>query len=130
MNKNTIYIFARVLIASVFVGLGAERILAAMGLFGPIENPTSAGVLAFSAFELVVGIMIMIGWQVRWLSLLMGAFLLIDAFLSHPFWAVAASDMHDQYLHFLKNMSAIGGLLLLSWVGNTSATHSSGDATP
>jgi putative oxidoreductase len=106
------YVVARLLLSSVFIGLGAERIL--LAIFG--QSNASAGTLAFSGFELAGGLAVAVGWQVRWIALLMALFLLVDAVLSHPFWSVPAAETHGQLLHFLKNVSATGGLVLLSWV--------------
>jgi len=118
MSSPLLYLAARFLIASVFIGLGAERLLMAAGVIS--GGPVSAGTIAFSVFELVAGLAIVFGWQVTWVSLVMAAFLVVDAFASHPFWAVEAAERHGQVLHFLKNLAAIGGLLLLAWVGNVS----------
>jgi putative oxidoreductase len=115
MSPKSLHIISRVLIASVFVGLGAERILAK---FGILFTPRIAGVggVVFSAFEMLAGIAIMLGWQASRFALLMAVFLAVDAFVAHPFWSVSAEEQHGQYLHFLKNFSAIGGLLLLAVV--------------
>ena len=40
----------------------------------------------------------------------------MDAFTAHPFWTHPAAEQHSQLLHFLKNMSTLGGLLLLVWM--------------
>ncbi len=117
MPHPTVLVIARVLLASVFIGLGAERLLGALGIGPAADVALSNAVLAFSAFELVAGLLIAIGWQVRWLSLLMAALLLVDAFLAHPFWQHSGAEQHAHLLHFLKNLAAIGGLLLLSSIG-------------
>jgi putative oxidoreductase len=101
------YVVARILIASVFVGLGAERLIGK-------ANIGVAGV-ALSIFEILAGIAIMTGWQAGRLSLLLGVFLAVDASFTHPFWTFGGAEMHAQFLHFLKNIAIIGGLLLLSW---------------
>ncbi|TAJ55029.1 MAG: hypothetical protein EPN60_07350 [Nevskiaceae bacterium] len=116
MPAHGIYVVARALLASVFIGLGAARLLAGLGLIDGGGAVYSFGTLGFSAFELAAGLAIAIGWRVRWLALLMAAFLAIDAVLSHPFWSHQGAELHAQLLHFLKNLAAIGGLLLLSWV--------------
>jgi putative oxidoreductase len=117
-GRDALFVMARVLIASVFVGLGFERIAVMLG--GGV--PFSPGAFGFSAFEAAAGIAIMIGWRVAIVAPLMAAFLLVDAVLSHPFWAVQATEFHGQWLHFLKNMSAIGGLLLLALLARSRAT--------
>jgi putative oxidoreductase len=114
MVERALLIVARILIPSVFVGLGLERLLIAAGL---LDGPTvSAGAAAFSAFELLAGLAIMIGWKVRWVAALLAVFIVVDAFLAHPFWTFSGAERHGQLLHFLKNLSTLGGLLLLLWV--------------
>lgn len=116
MPRHSSYVLARVLLASVFIGLGAARLLAGLGLLGTGVAAYSLGALAFSAVELAAGLAIAWGWRVRWLAPLMAGFLAFDALLSHPFWSHQGAELQAQLLHFLKNLAAIGGLLLLSWV--------------
>ncbi len=116
-GHDALFVMTRVLIASVFVGLGLERIMMILGG----AAPAAIGPLGFSAFEAAAGLAIMIGWRVAIVAPVMAAFLLVDALLSHPFWAVSAADFHGQWLHFLKNISAIGGLLLLALVSRSRA---------
>jgi len=115
-GHDPLFVVARVLIASVFVGLGLERIVTMLD-----GGPVSVGAFAFSAFEAAAGLAIMIGWRVSIVALVMALFLLVDALFSHRFWAVPAAEFHGQWLHFLKNMSAIGGLLLLAIVSRPRA---------
>ena len=87
-------------------------------MLGAGGRSVGAGALAFAVFELLAGLTIALGWQVRWVTLLMAAFLLVDAFVAHPFWRHTGAEQHGQLLHFLKNFSIIGGLLLLSWAAS------------
>ncbi|MCW1922743.1 DoxX family protein [Luteolibacter arcticus] len=114
MKQPIPYVVARMLIASVFVGLGTERLLEKAGVLTGRNPPGVAGVL-FSIFEVLAGIAIMAGWQAGRLSLLLGVLLVVDAFVAHQFWNHGGAEMHAQLLHFLKNVSIIGGLFLLSW---------------
>lgn len=107
-----LYIPARVLVASVFMVLGGERLLIGTGLLESAES-FSAGVLIISALELLAGVLVAIGIQVRWIAAAMAILMLIDAVASHPFWSVAGAEAHGQLLHFAKNISIVGGLLLL-----------------
>ena len=116
MSSHAMYLLARALISSVFVGMGLERLLVGFGLVDMGTGPVGAGYLAFGAFEFVAGLLILVGWKARWVALLMAVFLVVDAVLSHPFWAFSGAPQHAQLLHFMKNLSAIGGLLLLVWV--------------
>ncbi|MHC9084564.1 hypothetical protein ACYX7E_05915 [Luteimonas sp. RIT-PG2_3] len=105
-------LLVRLLLASVFVVMGAWRLWAAQGI------PTSGATLTFSAFELVLGLLIAAGWQLRWTALLAALLMLADALMSHPFWSLVGSERSAQLLHFMKNVNAIGGFLLLSLTAN------------
>jgi putative oxidoreductase len=99
----------RWLLAAVFVVAGALRLWAALR-----GVPTSDTTLAFSLAQLLVGVLIVAGWQLRWTALAAVALVLIDAVLSHPFWAVRASARTGQMLQFLQQLGLAGGFLLLS----------------
>jgi len=123
MNSQGVFLAGRILIPIVFVGLGLERLLIAAGvLAGP---PVSAGAVAFSVFELVAGLLVMVGWKVRWVAGLLALFVIVDAFLAHAFWTYPAAERHGQLLHFLKNFSTLGGLLLLVWLDGKRSSRTS-----
>jgi putative oxidoreductase len=123
MRNAAVLLAARILVPSVFVGLGLSRLLVAAGVMaGP---PVSGAGIAFSAFELIAGVLIMAGWKLKWIAGLMAAFITVDAFLAHAFWSYPAEERHGQLLHFLKNMSALGGLLLLVWMDGAQAREKS-----
>ncbi|MDP2229215.1 MAG: DoxX family protein [Moraxellaceae bacterium] len=131
MHSLNVYRLARVLLAVVFIGLGIERVLVAAGLLPASGAGTSMGALAFGVFELVAGLLLAVGWQVRTIALVLAAFLLVDAFLSHPFWRFAAGEaQHGQLLHFLKNIAMIGGFVLLAWTTSAGSASASGASTP
>jgi putative oxidoreductase len=123
MPSRGFFLASRILIPSVFVGLGLERLLVAAGIVAGM--PVSAGGLVFSAFELMAGLLVMVGWKVRWVAGLLSLFILVDAFLAHAFWAYPAAERHGQLLHFLKNLSTLGGLMLLAWLDAVPAAGTS-----
>ncbi len=100
---------ARLLMASVFIVMGGYRLwMAQQG------TPTSGATLTFSAIELVLGLLLASGWQLRIVALLAALLMAADAVLSHPFWSLAGAEQGAQLLHFMKNVGFIGGLLLLA----------------
>ena len=102
---------ARVLLASVFVVMGALRLVGAyQGL------PTSGSTLVVSAVQLLLGMTIAAEWKVRWAAFAAMALLLADALLSHKFWTLDGGVRDAQLLHFMKNVSLAGGFLLLALV--------------
>jgi putative oxidoreductase len=104
-------VVARVLMASVFVVMGGWRLLAAwQGV--AIAN----GTLVFSALELLLGLLLVSGWKLRWTAALAALLMLADALASHPFWTLQGAERGAQLLHFMKNIGFVGGLVLLSIV--------------
>jgi putative oxidoreductase len=103
------FVVARLLLASVFIVMGAWRLWAAYN-----GAAVTGATLSFSAAELVLGVLVAAGWKLRWTALLSAALLVADAVLSHPFWTLAEPARSAQLLHFMKNVAIVGGFLLLS----------------
>jgi len=102
-------LLARVLLASMFVVLGGWRV------WGAIDGMAmSNAALVLSAGELLLGLLLLTGWRLRWVALAAAALLVADALLSHPFWTARAGAHDGQLLHFMKNIALAGGFLLLS----------------
>jgi putative oxidoreductase len=103
---------AQWLLAAVFLVAGGFRLWQALrGV--PIGNDT----LLLSTAEMLLGVLLAAGWQLRAVALLAAALLLADAALSHPFWRLAGGAQMAQLLQFMKNMGLVGGLVLLSGAG-------------
>ncbi len=103
---------AQWLLAAVFLVAGGFRLWQALrGV--PIGNDT----LLLSTAEVLLGVLLAAGWQLRAVALLAAALLLADAALSHPFWRLSGGAQVAQLLQFMKNMGLVGGLVLLSGAG-------------
>ena len=102
-------VLARVLMASVFVVMGGWRLIA-----GWQGASIANGTLIFSGLELVLGLLLLSGWKLRWTAALAALLMLADALMSHPFWTLHGAALDAQLLHFMKNIGFIGGLVLLS----------------
>lgn len=103
---------AQWLLASVFIVMGGFRLWQALhGV--QMSNMT----LLMSAGEVLLGVLIAAGWQLRAMTLIAAILLLVDAALSHPFWHFSGAAMGPQLLQFMKNMGLVGGLVLLSTAG-------------
>lgn len=82
----------------------------------PVDYAASKGVPAFAvwigfAIKLFGGLAVIIGFQTRIAALLLVLFTLGTAFIFHPFW------VEGEWNSFWKEISMIGGLLLLAAVG-------------
>jgi putative oxidoreductase len=109
MNLTVILALGRVLMALAFIGPGAQHLLDS----AKQRNYTAA---ASGAVEVAAGLALALGWQVRWLALAAAAFLLVDAFIAHGFWAATPQELRNQLLHFFKNVALAGGFVLLATV--------------
>lgn len=111
MDKHPAVTLSRLLMASVFIVMGAYR------LWGAYQGePTSGATLTFSTLELVLGVLIATGWKLRIVAALAAVLMAADAVLSHPFWSFAGAERAGQLLHFMKNVGFVGGLSLLATV--------------
>lgn len=105
----------RVLIALIFVFSGFGKITGFDGTVGYIVSkglplPQLAAVAAIIV-ELGGGIMLVLGWKARWAAAAMFAFTALASLIFHNFWAVPADQAQNQMIHFMKNISILGGLL-------------------
>lgn len=63
--------------------------------------------------ELLGGLLVLTGLQVRLGALILCLFLIPTTFLFHNFWALEGSQQELQMIMFLKNLSIFGGGLVL-----------------
>jgi putative oxidoreductase len=104
-------VLARALMASVFLVMGGARLWSAtQGV--PVPN----GSLIFSALEVVLGLLVLFGWKLRWTAALAALAMAADALMSHAFWTLQGTERAAQLLHFMKNVNIVGGFLLLALV--------------
>lgn len=110
-------LFGRILLALIFVLSGFGKI---PGFEGTVGYIASKGLpfpqLAASAaivVELGGGIALILGWRARWAAAAMLLFTVAAAVIFHNFWGVAADQAQNQMIHFMKNISIAGGLLMV-----------------
>ena len=120
-QKDGIILVARVLLMALFVMFGWSKLT---GFSGTVAYMTSSGapVPELSAviavvMELVVGIALLVGFFTRPLALLLAVYTLGTAIIGHHYWNMTGAMQYDNMIHFYKNISIIGGLLLLAVTG-------------
>lgn len=118
---NTLHRFGpllgRILIALIFVASGAGKIA---GFDGTVAYIASKGLplpqlaaIAAIIVELGGGIAVIVGWKARWAAAAMLVFTASAAVIFHNFWGVPADQAQNQMIHFMKNISMMGGLLFV-----------------
>ena len=111
----------RILLAALFVDAGFGKITGFEGSVGYIRSagwpmPEVAAVGAI-VVELVGGLMLAAGYKARWVALALAAFTLVAAVGFHAYWELPAAQQRMQYIHFWKNVSIAGGLLMVFALG-------------
>ena len=107
----------RLLIAFIFVYSGFGKVTGFDGTVGYIASkglplPQLAAIAAIIV-ELGGGLLLIAGWKTRWAASAMLIFTGMAALLFHNFWAVPADQAQNQMIHFMKNISIMGGLLFV-----------------
>jgi putative oxidoreductase len=92
---------------------GTAAMIAAEGL--PV--PMMLASLTATA-EVLGGLMIVFGWQTRIAALGLVVFTAVATYYFHDFWAMPdGPDRMNNMIHAMKNLSVIGGFLMLAAVG-------------
>jgi len=68
--------------------------------------------------ELGGGLMVLLGWKARLGAAALFIFTGLAALFFHNFWAAAADQMQNQMIHFMKNITIMGGLLYVVVYGS------------
>ena len=67
--------------------------------------------------ELVGGLLVVLGLYARWGAIALLMFIVPVTLIMHNFWAAAEAERMMQFIGFMKNVSIIGGLLLVLSLG-------------
>jgi putative oxidoreductase len=119
--QNAFALIGRALIALLFIPSGWGKIAGFSGLVGYISSkgvplPEVCAAIAI-AVELGLGILLLVGFQTRWVALLMAIFVLVISPIFHNYWAVPDAQVMMQKMNFFKNMAIAGGLLAFAAFG-------------
>lgn len=120
-SANVVALVGRILLALIFVNAGFHKIGGFEGTVGAIASkglPMPQVLAALTvALELLGGILLIVGYKVRWVALAFFLWLIPTTFLFHKFWGIDAAQVQNQMNHFMKNVSIMGGMLLLVGFG-------------
>lgn len=104
----------RILLGGMFAYAGATKITGYAGTAGYMESVGLPGGLLplVIAFEIIAGLMLIVGWKARATAVLLAGFTGLTALIFH-------SNLADpvQSLFFFKNLAIAGGLLVIAGLG-------------
>lgn len=105
----------RLLLGLIFVLSGFGKLTGFAGTVGYIASkglplPQIAAATAL-VVELGGGLLLIVGWKARWAAGVLFVFTALAALLFHNFWTMPPEQVQNQMIHFMKNLSIMGGLL-------------------
>ena len=119
--NNELILAARLFLATLFLIFGWRKLKDYSGTVSQIAQlgapmPRLAAVIA-TLMELPVAFAVAAGAFTRLSALLLALYTLGTALIGHRFWTKTGADQVDSMDGFFKNLSIIGGLLLLQVTG-------------
>ncbi|ANY86503.1 MULTISPECIES: DoxX family protein [Pseudomonas] len=120
-QRDIIILLARVLLMILFILSGWSKLTGFEGTVNYMNSlgapaPMLAAAIAV-IMEFAVGTLLILGFYTRPLAFLFALFVLGTALIGHPFWNMVDPERSANMTQFLKNMSIVGGLLLLAVSG-------------
>ena len=116
-TRNVAALAGRIMLALMFVLAGFGKIA---GFADTTATMTGAGLPFVNVLlvltiliELGGGAAIMLGWKTRPIALVVLLFTALATVVFHAFWAAPPDRVMLQQLMFMKNVSVMGGLLVL-----------------
>ena len=124
---DTFNAVARVCLSAVFIVFG---IMQFTNIGSYIANPAVVKVAGYTgvltptviaylvaAIDLFGGLLILVGYQTRWATLVLIGFVILTILFAHNFWTMEGAARAANRAHFYKNLALIGGLLMLHFYG-------------
>ena len=119
--RNEVILAARVLLVLLYLIFGwskrtnySETVSYMATTGAPV--PQISAVIAI-AIEFFIGLAILVGIFTRPLALLMAVYTLATALIGHHYWTMSGADQLANETNFYKNVSIMGGFLLLFITG-------------
>jgi putative oxidoreductase len=132
---NAAYTLGRILLSVLFIEEGVRKLMDISKIskmlldngvpipdeivpyLGGMDKYVALGYLV-AAVEVIGGAMILIGLKARWAALMLIVFTACTIIFVHHFWDMAGDAFFSNMTEALKNLSIMGGLLLVVAVGS------------
>jgi len=116
-QKDWAALLGRILLAGIFVISGFGKIT---GFEGTADQIASKGLplpQVLTAIAILIefggGLAIVAGWKTRWAALAFIVFMIVITPIFHGYWAAPPDEAMNEQINFMKNVSILGGSLLL-----------------
>lgn len=119
--QNLASLAGRVLLVLIFLGSGLDKVAhqeMTLGYMNSVHLPAPQLLLWLSVLiEIGAGLAIVLGWNARWAAALLFLWMIPVTAVFHNPWAGDPSQAQMQMIHLMKNLSIMGGLLMLLALG-------------
>ena len=121
-RRDVILLLGRIALGAIFVKSGLQKLMALSAFAASLASrgvpQSSVWAVVGATVEFVGGILIVTGLRTREASLLMVLFVIVATGISHRYWEFADAARRLQESQFFKNLSIIGGFVLLFATGS------------
>lgn len=121
LPRDALLLAGRLLMAILFLVMGWGKLTdfqAAVGYMvqtgAPV--PTLSATLAIIV-ELGAGLALVTGFLIEPVAIILALYTIITGLIGHHFWTMSGMLRYDMMIHFYKNISIAGGLLILAAAG-------------
>ena len=117
--QDFVLLVARVLMGWIFVSSGWRKLMDIPGFVKSMPRRDLPEILGYIAppVEFIGGVCLLVGFATRYAALVMLLFVIIASFSSHRYWSSPPEQVANQSSHFWKNVSMMGGTVLLFITG-------------
>lgn len=120
-NADALILIGRILLAWIFVGsaYGAmTNFSGSVGYFRSLHVPAPELFTTMTvALEVLMSAGLILGIGTRYCAVLVFLFVLVATAIAHRYWEYPAGQQIGQYNNFLKNISIMGGAMLIFVTG-------------
>ncbi|BAQ48429.1 MULTISPECIES: DoxX family protein [Methylobacterium] len=119
--SQAVFSVARILVVVLFCVSGAQKLMNPAGVVAAVSGkglpyPQVLAYLTIAA-ELGLGLLIALGFYARAASVLLAVFTLTTIVFFHNFWSMTGDAFRTNQIQAMKNLSIIGGLLMIAAAG-------------
>jgi putative oxidoreductase len=122
VGRDAVLLLGRVALGAIFVKSGLQKLMAigafAASLAGRGVPQSEMWAIIGASVEVIGGILVVTGLKTRFASILMILFVIVATGISHRYWEFADAARRLQESQFFKNLSIIGGFMLLGVTGS------------
>ncbi|HZD96165.1 MAG TPA: DoxX family protein [Candidatus Sulfotelmatobacter sp.] len=119
MEAKWMLLLGRLLLSVIFIlsGLGKlPHFHDVAGMMASKGIPLAAVALVLTILiEIGAGLLVLTGFKARYAALMIAMWLVPVTLVFHNFWAAPQAQKQEQTINFLKNLSIMGGLLVLAY---------------